>query len=57
MDTVLTGNVHRGITNVVMRAFDPVRTWELIDEEKVTVALAVSPFASCTPGAMVNTFW
>ncbi len=39
--TPATGNVHRGSTNVVMRAFDPVRTWQLIDEEKINVMLKV----------------
>jgi acyl-CoA synthetase (AMP-forming)/AMP-acid ligase II len=39
--TPLTGNVYRGVTNVVMRAFDPVKAWELIQNEKVTVALKV----------------
>jgi O-succinylbenzoate-CoA ligase len=39
--TPMTGNVHRGITNVVMRAFDPVRLFETIAAERVTVLLAV----------------
>ena len=39
--TPITGNVHRGITSVVMRAFDPAETWRLIAEEKITVMLAV----------------
>jgi O-succinylbenzoate-CoA ligase len=39
--TPLTGNVYRGVTNVVMRAFDPTKAWELIQSEKVTVALKV----------------
>ncbi len=39
--TPLTGNVVRGVTNVVMRAFDPVRAWKIIADEKVTVALKV----------------
>jgi acyl-CoA synthetase (AMP-forming)/AMP-acid ligase II len=29
--TPLTGNVHRGLTNVVVRSFDPVETWQLIE--------------------------
>ncbi len=37
----ITVNVYRGITSVVMRAFDPVRAWELISEEKITIGLAV----------------
>jgi O-succinylbenzoate-CoA ligase len=37
----LTNAVYTGITCVVMRAFDPVRTWELIQEEKITTLLAV----------------
>jgi O-succinylbenzoate-CoA ligase len=39
--TPLTGNVYRGCSTVVMRAFDPVRTWELIRDEQITTALAV----------------
>jgi len=39
--TPITGNVYRGVTSVVLRAFDPVRTWELIAEERVTILLAV----------------
>lgn len=39
--TPLTLNVYRGITNVIMRAFDPAKTWELIEREKITVMLAV----------------
>jgi acyl-CoA synthetase (AMP-forming)/AMP-acid ligase II len=39
--TPCTCAVHRGITNVVMRAFDPVRAWQAIDGEKVSVMLAV----------------
>ncbi|HYC00837.1 MAG TPA: long-chain fatty acid--CoA ligase [Candidatus Limnocylindrales bacterium] len=39
--TPLTANVHRGITSIVCRAFDPVKVWELIEKEKVTSMLAV----------------
>ena len=39
--TPLAVNVWRGATNVVMRTFDPVRAWELIEEEKITIGLAV----------------
>ena len=39
--TPLAVNVWRGVTNVVMRSFDPVRAWELIQEEKITIGLAV----------------
>ena len=39
--TPLTLNVYRGTTSIVMRSFDPVRAWELIDEERITTALAV----------------
>ena len=39
--TPMTANVLRGITSVVMRAFDPVSVWQLIEAEKVTVLLAV----------------
>ena len=37
----LTANVHRGVTNHALRAFDPSRTWETIDREGITVMLAV----------------
>jgi O-succinylbenzoate-CoA ligase len=37
----LTANVHRGVTNHALRAFDPTRTWETIEREKITVMLAV----------------
>jgi O-succinylbenzoate-CoA ligase len=39
--TPVAGNVHRGVTNIVMRAFDPVKCWELIEREKITTGLAV----------------
>ena len=39
--TPITMNVYRGITTIVMRSFDPVRAWELVDREKVTIGLAV----------------
>jgi acyl-CoA synthetase (AMP-forming)/AMP-acid ligase II len=39
--TPCTCTVHKGITNVVMRSFDPVRAWQAIDGEKLTVMLAV----------------
>ena len=39
--TPMTGNVHRGLTNVVVRSFDPGQTWELIEREKITAILAV----------------
>ncbi len=39
--TPLTVNVYRGITSIVMRSFDPVRAWELVDEEAVTTGLCV----------------
>jgi O-succinylbenzoate-CoA ligase len=39
--TPCTVTVHKGATNVVMRAFDPVRAWEAIDRERVSVMLAV----------------
>lgn len=39
--TPLAVNVWRGASNVVMRSFDPVRAWELIQEEKITIGLAV----------------
>ncbi len=39
--TPITGNVHRGLTSVVVRAFDPGETWQLIEREKITAMLAV----------------
>jgi len=39
--TPLTVNVYRGATNIVMRSFDPVRAWQLIQDEKITSGLAV----------------
>ncbi len=33
--------MHKGVTNVVMRSFDPLRAWQAIDGEKLTVMLAV----------------
>ncbi|MEM9623458.1 MAG: long-chain-fatty-acid--CoA ligase [Pseudomonadota bacterium] len=39
--TPLAVNVWCGVTNIVMRSFDPVRAWELIETEKITVGLAV----------------
>jgi O-succinylbenzoate-CoA ligase len=39
--TPLTVNVYRGAASVVMRTFDPVRAWELIEAEKITCGLAV----------------
>ena len=39
--TPMTGNVHRGMTNVILRAFDPSLVWKLIEQEKVNNMLAV----------------
>jgi len=39
--TPITLNVYRGVTSIVMRSFDPVRAWELVDRERVTIGLAV----------------
>ena len=39
--TPITSNVHRGVTSVVMRGFDPARSWELIGSESITVGLKV----------------
>jgi O-succinylbenzoate-CoA ligase len=39
--TPLAVNVWRGATSIVMRVFDPVRAWQLIEEEKITTGLAV----------------
>ena len=32
---------YRGLSHVLMRAFDPVKTWELVRDEKITNALLV----------------
>jgi acyl-CoA synthetase (AMP-forming)/AMP-acid ligase II len=39
--TPLIGNVQRGMTSILMRAFDPVRMYETIAAERVSVLLAV----------------
>ncbi len=39
--TPVLGNVMVGITSVLMRQFDPSAMWRLIEEEKVTITLAV----------------
>jgi acyl-CoA synthetase (AMP-forming)/AMP-acid ligase II len=39
--TPLAVNVYRGVTSVVMRSFDPVGAWEIIEREKITSGLAV----------------
>lgn len=39
--TPLTVNIYLGTTCLVMRSFDPVRAWELIEREKVTIGLMV----------------
>ncbi|MCZ6617829.1 MAG: long-chain fatty acid--CoA ligase [Gammaproteobacteria bacterium] len=44
--TPLAVNVYRGATSVVMRTFDPVLAWELIQKEKITIGLAVPAMLS-----------
>lgn len=39
--TPLAVNVWCGVTNIVMRSFDPVGAWQLIQDEKITIGLAV----------------
>ena len=39
--TPLAVNVHQGAASVVMRAFDPVRAWSLIEQERITGGLMV----------------
>lgn len=39
--TPITLNVYTGATSVVMREFDPVAAWTLIEKEKITTALLV----------------
>ncbi len=50
----LTANVHRGVTNVLMRRFDPDLAWRLIEEERITNMIAVPAmlnFMNQTPAA------
>ena len=37
----VTLNIYWGVTSIIMREFDPVRAWDLIQEEKVTCSLLV----------------
>lgn len=37
----LLSAIYKGATSVIMREFDPVRIWEIFDEERVTTTLAV----------------
>jgi acyl-CoA synthetase (AMP-forming)/AMP-acid ligase II len=39
--TPLAVNVYAGVTSIVMRSFDPVLAWELIDRERISTGLAV----------------
>ena len=39
--TPLTISIYRGVTSVVMRSFDPVKAWQIVDAERVTIGLAV----------------
>jgi O-succinylbenzoate-CoA ligase len=39
--TPLTAAVHRGVTTIMMRAFDPIRLFQAIEQERVTTLLAV----------------
>ncbi len=39
--TPLAVNVYRGATSVVMRSFDPLLAWQLIEREKITIGLMV----------------
>jgi len=39
--TPVTANVQRGMTNVVMRAFDPLKAWQTIERERISAMLAV----------------
>ena len=39
--TPLAVNVYMGATSVVMRSFDPVTAWQVIEREKITSGLAV----------------
>lgn len=49
----LTMNIYQGVTSIVMREFNPLRAWELIEEEKITTGLLVPAmlnFMIQTPG-------
>ena len=37
----VTANVHRGVTNVLMRSFDPTLAWRLIEAERIDNMIAV----------------
>jgi acyl-CoA synthetase (AMP-forming)/AMP-acid ligase II len=37
----LTFNIYLGVTSVIMREFEPVLTWQLIQDEKITSSLLV----------------
>ncbi len=39
--TPAVGCIYSGVTQVVMRDFDPVKVWQLIDEERLTTGLLV----------------
>jgi acyl-CoA synthetase (AMP-forming)/AMP-acid ligase II len=39
--TPLAVNVYGGATSIVMRSFDPLLAWQLIEREKITIGLAV----------------
>ena len=39
--TPVTLNVYRGVTSVIMKEFNPVRVWELIEKEKITNTMLV----------------
>ena len=39
--TPMTSNIHRGMTSIILRAFDPSEVWRLIESEKVQNMLAV----------------
>ncbi|MCZ6831323.1 MAG: long-chain fatty acid--CoA ligase [Gammaproteobacteria bacterium] len=39
--TPLITNIYQGATSIVMRNFDPLRSWELIESEKITSGLMV----------------
>ncbi len=39
--TPLTANVYRGITSIVMHEFNPLRAWQLIEEENIQHGLLV----------------
>lgn len=39
--TPVVGGVYSGVTNVIMRAFEPLKVWEVVQAERITTGLLV----------------